>query len=232
MLELLDGSSAGKITQMKVHLRRNNMIKRLVSILTAAFILAGCASVPVTDLKRTDAHGDKRISDIASATKVMKPVGSLAYGKVVKITLDNKMSPILTQDAVDSRFELVEVAGKKDQPYTINVVASCDCLGFAKKSVAPVAYLLDAAGVVVAQEVPNERTEDDILYRMFKSLKGKFPADGIYYVAVVADYHGGRNIRVGDAVGYIGFIPFKKAIYQYPTGDVFLGWQAEQKTGN
>lgn len=208
------------------------MKNRLPLVLLSVLLFAGCAGVPVTDLKRTEGFADKKISAIADAPKVMKPVGVLALGKVVKITLDEKISPVFTQDAVDSRFELVELVGKKDQPFSINVVAECDCLGFAKKAVAPVAYLLDSSGAVVAQETPNERPVDDVLYKMFKTVKGKFPADGSYYLAVVADYHGARSVRVGDAVGYIGFVPIKKAIYQYPTGLVYIGWVAEQKAAN
>jgi hypothetical protein len=208
------------------------MKTRLLLVLTSVLLFAGCAGVPVTDLKRTEGFADKKISDISNAPKVMKPVGALAFGKVVKISLDDKLSPVFTQDGVDSRFELLEVIGKKDQPFLINVVAECDCLGFAKKSVAPIAYLLDSTGTVVVHETPNERPEADLMYKMFKTLRGKFPADGTYYVAVVADYHGARNVRVGDAVGYIGFIPFKKAIYQYPTGVVYLGWIEEKKAAN
>lgn len=200
--------------------------------LFSVLLFAGCSVVPVTDLKRTEGFADKKISDITNAPKLIKPVGTLTLGKVVKITVDKKMSPVLVQGAVDSRFELVEVDGKKDQPFMINVVASCTCLGFAKKSIAPIAYLLDNSGTIVAQELPNKRPVDDQFYKMRKRLKGKFPADGRYYVAVVADYHGGRNVRVGDAVGYLGFVPIKKTIYQYPTGDVFLGWVTEQTAAN
>jgi len=205
---------------------------RLLFVLSFGLLIAGCAGLPVTDLKRTDSYADKKISEISSAPTVMKPVGTLILDHAFKITLDDKRSPIFTQDGVDSRFELLEVAGKKDQPFTINVVAMCDCLGFAKKAVAPVVYLLNSSGAVVGKETPNERPEKDTLYKMFKTLKGSFPADGTYIVAVVADYHGARDVRVGDAIGYIGLIPFKVAIYQYPRGDVLVSWVAEKKTVN
>lgn len=202
------------------------MQTRFLLVLASSLLFVGC--VPVTDLKRTEGFADKKISEISGAPKVMKPVGALVAGKVVKITLDDKLSPVLAQDGVDSRFELLEVTGKKDQPFSMNIVAGCDCLGFAKKSVNPVAYLLDNTGAVVARETPNERPEDDTQYKMFKTMKGKFPSDGTYFVAVVADYHGARDVRVGDAVGYIGVVPIKKAIYQYPTGDVYVSWIAEK----
>lgn len=204
---------------------------RLLLVLSIGLLFAGCGAMP-TDMKRTEGFADKKITDISSAPKIMKPVGALVPGKPVKITLDEKLSPVFAQGEVNSRFELLEVAGKKDQPYAIDVVARCSCFGFSKRAVHPVGYLLNESGAVVAQETPNARTEGDAFYKMVTSLRGSFPADGTYFVAVVADYHGERKVRVGDAIGYAAGSEFRLPIYQYPTGDVVVSWLAEQKKAN
>ncbi len=194
---------------------------RLVLAVFLSMLFSGCASITY---HRTDAAaGDTKITEIARAPSAVKPVGILPPAKLTKLVIDGKASPVFVQGDVESRFELLELTGKKDQPFTINIVASCDCFGFSKRAMAPVTYLLDGTGKVVVNEQP-EKPVNDVYYKMSKTLQGTFPADGVYYVAVVADYHGARNVRVGDAVGYVGGAEFKLPIYQYPTGSAMVIW--------
>ncbi len=197
------------------------MKMRVLLVVFLSLLFSGCASVTY---QRMEGAADKKINDIAQASAAVKPVGILKPVTLTKLVITEKASPVFAQGEVESRFEVLQLTGQKDHRFRIDIMAMCDCLGFSKRSMAPVTYLLDSTGAAITKEVAEMPPESE-WYKMRKTLQGKFPADGTYYLAIVADYHGGRDVRVGDAIGYIGGVEaFRKTIYQYPTGSALVKW--------
>ena len=115
-----------------------------------------------------------------------------------------------------NKFEGVGVEGKAGERVAITVISICDCLGFRKWAVYPVAQLLKENGDLVASEkIENPKV---------KNLTGIFPETGRYKILVIAD-NTNEGKKLGDIAGYIGglqvlTIPEKV----HPTGLMQVNW--------
>jgi hypothetical protein len=191
-------------------------MKALVSsVLAACLVLSGCAGVV-----RTDNAGDKKYSDVKAAKLDTKAIGEVNYGdfKNIKISAN---SPSIDSASLKGRYEVVSVHGEKDKSFEITVAGICDCLGFRKWSIVPFSYLVDEAGNTVSTgkfAAPNVQL-----------LSGSFPADGNYYVLIVADSTSAGR-RVGEV--YAGLMSggvykpdaFAVSMTSHPTGIVQVNW--------
>lgn len=185
------------------------------SILAVSLVLSGCAGIV-----RTDNAGDKKYSDVKAAKLDTKAIGEVNYGdfKNIKISAN---SPSIDSASLKGRYEVVSVHGEKDKPFEITVAGICDCLGFRKWSIVPFSYLVDETGNTVSTgkfATPNVQL-----------LAGTFPADGNYYVLIVAD-----SVSAGKGVGevYAGLMAggiykpdaFTISMTSHPTGIVQVNW--------
>jgi hypothetical protein len=186
---------------------------KMLSVAIFSIVLTACASVT-----RTDVATNKIYPNIKAAVLDTKPLINVTYGEFVNVKIEN-VSPSVSGQKSLNKFEVVGLDGIKNQPFTIGVNSVCDCLGFKKWAVYPVAYLFDDSGAVIAQEKIGDP--------MSKILTGVFPADGHYKVLVIAD-NTNEGKKIGDAVGYMGAFKFSLAETVHPTGLIQVNWQKQK----
>jgi hypothetical protein len=189
-------------------------MKILVS-LVLSLTLISCASV-----KRTDIEATTTYSDVKTAALATKPLIEVKYSDFVNVKISD-ISPSVSGKSAPNKFEVISLAGVKDQAFTVVISSLCDCLGFRKWTVYPVAYMFDSAGGLVANE-------EKIVDPKVKILKGTFPNDGVYKIVVIAD-NTNKGKKIGEAIGYLAGVPvFAVAETIHPTGLIQVNWQKQK----
>lgn len=190
---------------------------KVVSSVILVSLLAGCAT-----FKRTENLSSSLYKSPAEASLAVKPIGKAIYGDFVNFNINEDLSPSLSRpDGGKNYFEVIEVDGKKDQPFDFVVASICDCLGFSKTTVLPEALLFGQTGTLIAKavRVPNP---------VAKEMKGTFPYTGAYRMLVIADAaHEGE--KISEAEGYLpGAIPFGIPMTISVDGKVQVNWLKKQ----
>lgn len=188
----------------------------LLALLLVPLVLAACATPQV---RGTD-DGDRIFESMPAALSALKPTGELSPGGSARLVITEKKSPLLKQGGLNHRFELLELKGRKDQPFIFTTLAVCDCLGFRKWAVAASVSLLDQNGQSIATDSPGRDPQS-------RQLTGVFPADARYYLLVVADRtFEGRRMGSVTATGMSGLPIMDIAMTVHATGDVIVQWIA------
>lgn len=191
-------------------------LKRILC-LTLAITLAGC--VPFMTESRNGKF-DTVFSDIVEAAKTVPPLITMKKGQDTPIKISTEKSPKLKRDNATDSFEVVSLTGKKDEAFTIQLGAICDCLGFRKWSAVPVPLLISPNGTQVTFSQEGETTA--------KIIRGTFPMDGEYKLIVIADTSLNNRV-VGRAMGYdpATYSQFSVSITAHPEGTVIVWWKQE-----
>lgn len=187
-------------------------------VLLLSFLLAACAAPQ----QRASNDGGRLFESLQAAQLALKPTGEIAVGGAARLMIDEKKSPLLKQGGVNNRFEILELNGSKGQRFTFTTVSVCDCLGFRKWAVFAASSVLDAQGEVIATDSPGRDPQT-------RQIDGVFPADGRYYLFVVADRtFEGRPMGQVSATGPTGLPLFDIPITVHATGDVIVKWVAQK----
>lgn len=197
-------------------------MKKIFTILAFISFVSGCASVAT----RTDNASDKKYTSVQAAVQETTALTNLIKGKTKGIQIKSE-SPYMLSNETSGRFEVVQLQGTKDEPFTIIANAKCDCWGFRKWSVMPIIYVTDNSGnVIVKNATPGSSVN---------VIQGTFPQDGKYSVLIGADEKSeGRVARTEQAsIAFANgiYIPnaFTVAIKSHPTGDVDVTWAQNAK---
>lgn len=186
-------------------------MKLLVTFLFIA-MLAGCATV-----KRIESLSNSTSSDITGAI-ALKPISAISHGKTIRFNIKKGLSPSIRRvnDGKDY-YEIIELYGNADSNFNFTISSFCDCLGFRKWAVHPVATLYNANGEVIANESLTNNP-------MIKNINGKFPSDGNYKLIVVAD-NSKNGVQIGYAQAYAQGVPiFSLPITIHHEGLVQVQW--------
>lgn len=191
-------------------------LANIFSLLALALIVASCAA---PQLRATD-DGERVFESIPAALAALSPTGTLSPGASTKLVISEKKSPSLKQGRLNNRFEILEVNGRKGQPFIFTTLAVCDCLGFRKWAVFAAPSLVDQTGQVVAHDKPGYAPE-------MRTIDGVFPEDGRYYLVVVADrkFEGSEMGQIA-ATGLTGLPIMGIPLTVHPTGDLIVQWIA------
>jgi len=139
----------------------------------ALLTLTGCSTV-----SRNEPADNKLYLTVQDAASGVKPITSLVYGRFVNVKISD-FSPALSIGKSSNRYEVASVNGKEKQPFSISVTSICDCLGFNKWQISPIAYLTTSTGEIVASS--------PIQGSVIAPLSGVFPKSAEYRVVVIAN---------------------------------------------
>lgn len=188
---------------------------RFFATIFLALTLSACASIT-----RSQFAGDQTYTAFDSALKTAGPIGHVKMGDARNIRIDTT-SPMLNMPTRHGRFESVTIDGRKGSQYQVTIWAPCDCLGFRKRSVAPLAFLFNDRGDLIAEGAQTSPQS--------RFLSGAFPEDGTYRVLVIAD-----DSRTGEKLSSVNldlpgavYIPdaFSIPVKSHPTGIVQVNYQ-------
>lgn len=190
------------------------MIKKISwASIVLTLLLIGCTSV-----KRSEPASKQVYSSVKDVALNVNPIVTVPYGKHVVLNIEDS-SPSIQGKRAPNKVEVVAVEGTADKPFAITVTTRCDCLGFRKYSVYPIASLVDQMGESIG-------TSQDIGPKT-RVLKGVFPANGLYKVVVIAD-NTKEGEKLSDVNAYVGGIPiFTIPEVVHPTGKVEVNFQAQ-----
>jgi hypothetical protein len=94
-----------------------------------------------------------------------------------------------------SNYKLFEFDGVKGSAYTIELRSLCDCLGFSKTVLYPVAYIIDDEGTII-NDKPVQLGQGSMGFSYPMNIhgiwSGSFPKTSKYYFLVAAD---NRNLE-------------------------------------
>jgi hypothetical protein len=186
---------------------------RIIALGVLFSFLTGCAT-----FKRTENLSSSIYQDPSVASLAVKPIGEVTYGHFVNFDISEDLSPSLSRlGGGKNLFEVIEVDGKKGQPFHFVVSSICDCIGFSKTAVLPVGIMFDKTGGLIAKSVAEPNP-------MLSEMKGTFPYTGPFRLLVIADAkHEGE--KIGDANGFLpGTIPFSVPIKISVDGKVQVEW--------
>lgn len=184
-------------------------IKTIV-ILSLVAGLAAC-----TTIERAETQASPRNSRNAN---VASPIAKVSRGETIKIAINSKRSPAVQRPGGGNDFyEIVEVAGTGAENFSFTISAACDCFGFRKWTIHPVAKLYSADGELVVQTQPSEVVT-------VKKLSGTFPSSGTYHLHVIADNSmNGKTIQ--ELPAYVQGLPiFTIPMKIHSEGAVRIHW--------
>lgn len=162
------------------------MKKRLFILsLSLSALLAGCAGIA-----RNEDASTQVFREVRAAALSIKAIGAVERGQSNTLKIGSGSPSLQSQDTA-GRFEIVSINGEKQRAFKLSVTGLCDCTGFRKWTVAPLAYLVDGSGNVISRL--------DSLGPTVVVLNGTFPYDGVYKLVVVAD-----STRADAKVGELG----------------------------
>lgn len=186
----------------------------LLAALAVGLALGGCASTA----SRSEASSSQIYTSAKEGAASVKPIVTMQRGQNIHIFIEST-SPQVDGKRVPNKFEVVGIEGKRGEPYTIVVAPRCDCLGFRKWSVYPVASMLDQNGEpvgTVEQVGPKNRV-----------LRGTFPQDGVFKLVLIAD-NTEEGTKLGNVAGFIGGVTvFNIAETVHGTGRVEVNFQLQ-----
>ncbi len=166
-------------------------------------------------------------SSIASSTQELlklKPANSLRFNKeqIWDITFND---PIMELNNIKSNYRAFSFEGNISKQFTIEIWSRCDCLGFNKTIMHPMAFIIDGDGEVVNQsniKFASGRMGWSRPANVYGKWTGKVEKDETYYLIIAADNRSlGKSVGSVDATNYAApHAPIRISLSHYPAGEV------------
>ena len=178
------------------------MNMKLIFSMLILSIITSCASNPNKVYAQVDVsdnvvlHGSEQVVKSVVAIPLPK-TSSSTFSLLPKSFKINEQDAIIDFDEFKGSYKLFEFGADRGDSFTIKLASMCDCFGFNKQILVPIAYVVNKRGVAVKTDTTN--IVNRLGFISF-SLKGDAPENGKYYLVVAANNgKPGSKSGVGEA---------------------------------
>jgi len=166
-------------------------------------------------------------NSIASSTQELlelRPANSLRFNKeqIWNITFSD---PILKLNNIKSNYRAFSFQGNTTKQFTIEIWSRCDCLGFNKTVMHPIAFIIDNEGEVINKsnvKFASGRMGWTRPANIYGKWIGKLEKDETYYLIIAADNRSlGKSVGSFEATNYATpYAPIRMSLSHYPIGEI------------
>jgi hypothetical protein len=173
---------------------REHMSKLKVfgALLLASTLLVGCQSTAKKDYGQLISTNKVALTNIQAIENSEAIVLDSSKPTETKIALNDS---VIQFGKYRSNYKLFEFDGVKGDAYAIELRSLCDCLGFSKTVLYPVAYVIDDEGTII-NDKPVKLGQGSMGFSYPMNIhgiwSGSFPKTKKYYFLVAAD---NRNLE-------------------------------------
>lgn len=167
-------------------------VKVFGALLVACTLLTGCQSTAKKDYGQLLNSNKVAFTNSEAIENSKAIILNPSSETEAKITLDDS---VIQFGKYRSNYKVFEFQGDKGREYAIELRSLCDCLGFSKTVLYPIAYIIDNEGNVI-NDKPVHIGQGSMGFSYPMNIHGKwsgtFSKTGKYYFLVAAD---NRNLE-------------------------------------
>jgi len=166
--------------------------KVIGAFFVACTLLAGCQSTAKKDYSQLLNSNKVALTNIEAIENSAAITLNPSKSTKAKIAINDS---VIQFGKYRSNYKLFEFDGIKGGSYSIELRSLCDCLGFSKTVLYPVAYIIDEEGVII-NDKPMQLGQGSMGFSYPMNIhgiwSGSFPKTSKYYFLVAAD---NRNLE-------------------------------------
>ncbi len=133
--------------------------------------------------------------------------------------------PILELNNIKSNYRAFSFSGNDTKQFTLEIWSRCDCLGFNKTVMHPLAFIINGNGEVLRDsqiKFGSGRMGWTRPANLYGKWTGRFDKKETYYLIVAADNRSlGKSVGSFDATNYATpYAPIRMSLTHYPIGEI------------
>lgn len=182
---------------------------------TVIVFLSACASSPsalyssLSNPDKTVATTNAEVIKKTHATSLPVKIHGFSLGREsYEITADD---PIIDFEAFKSNYKLFSFKVDRGDKFRVEVISFCDCLGFDKRILVPIAYIFNESGKEIEQNIVAGGVYGVATASV--TIEASASESGQYYLLV-----GANNSNPGEIVGSEDLMLYGVAYSVIPTG--------------
>ncbi len=187
-------------------------------------MLSGCATTGEADFATLEQSATATAKTTQAALE-NSPTLPLKIGKSSETRLELN-DPTLWALGQIANYRIFEFSAPQDGRYKIDLMSLCDCIGFNKKLMRPLGFVLDGEGVVI-NDAPDSIGYKNETWKLPGRIEGVWSgsaqAGQSYYFLVTADNRApGSEVTTSSGLTPAGaaLIPITVSLKSAPTGKV------------
>jgi len=175
-------------------------MRKFIIMVSSIALLTGCASSSPSTLYSLLSKSSEKIA-LANVEVIKNTTAIPLPSKVHGFSLERESFEITSRDSLidfgdyKSNYKLFSFQMNKGDVFRIEVISFCDCLGFDKRILVPVAYVFNENGEKIDHRIVSAGATSGVAI-VDVNIEAKAPLNGKYYLLVAAN-----NSKPGRVVG-------------------------------